>query len=1640
MEVRNNLAQKAIKFLEVAQKFEEQGELAKAIENYQTAVEFLKRSGYMMHRVEDLYARIEELKKFTQEQKKYLYMQSIAQLDKLQDQAFTILEGAEKLEKQGFIADAIKQYQSAIDLFIQAGWSETQLQNVKMKIGILGNNLNQQQIAQKDIEPLIEPQPQIMGAFGQKRDALKAEKLKVYKERKKREEEIQDQAFDFIDNAKFYEKNKKFEDAIKSYQEAIKLLESIGWQEQINNLRIVVDRLKRDKIEFERFQAQREIGETSPVIEPQETPEKFKTLEFQEQLDTEDQIQTEAFNLIDIAKKLEREKKYEKAVENYQNAIYLLKSIKWDSYVQPIINFINDIKEKQKAEDKLEDLAKKRENETRSIQETIFLKERDEIVQSVKDLQKKRTEFQQKRKDELEKEEKFYTILDRADKILNKNKDFDTAIKEYKQALDFLITMDSSWQPYVKTINSTISSVKKLKEAEIEKELEEKKQLEAIKLRDLEFQQKLSAELQRELKYLRKKEIDFQIRKDELKYREERKQGAFKLLEAAQDYINKGDLDNAIIAYQNVGSIFAGIQWYEEIPIIENAIFELERRKKEEDLKKYKDIQKSIEKSKLEKEFQEKIAKQMQIERERLKLKEISLREREKEIKYREKRKQDAFKILQEAQIHINQGEYEKTTELYNIATNIFAEIHWYEEVELIGKAVIEIENKRREDELKKQKEMYNQLEKEKNERAFQQKIINEMKIQKERLKQRRIEIKEKEKEIEYQENKKQEAFHFIDVAHNYLSLGKFDEAIETYRNVADIFAQIQWINEIPLIKQAIREIEIKQKERELLKQRTMQQAIEKEAENRQFIMQIQKQREIEKLKDIQKKELIEKRKSFSNEIIKKQEEAFKIIEEADNSLKKEQFDLAEETYNKAIRILNEIGWLGSYMKLLEETIQTIRVKKREKERRYLEEKQLAKKILEEEKTFERKITEEIMKEQARLKAKKIEFIKREETLKQIELLKSDAFDLMDKAEVLLYRGLYEQSIELYFQAELTLSEINYPTDAIKEMIQKIQEKKREEDISKQYELERKIRKQEEERLFQAKIAEGMKLEQQRMKTKQIKLMQQNELKEYMERRKQDAFELLDNADLFVKKSEYNKALEYYRSAELILNEIQFPTTSLKELILEIKEKRREQEFEKQKAIELKIQKEQEELKFQTNIAESLRKEKARLQDKQIEIAKLDELKVMLEQKREEAFKVLDDAEVALKDTKYDESIALYRKGMMLLNEIQFPTDSINATILKIMSLKKQKALEEELSLKRELEKIEEEKKLAALFEERKKKEEEARLVKELALKQREKLVQEQITHREVAYSLLEEAGKYLKKRLPDFDSAISLYLQARDLLAEKIGWEPEINNLNILIKDLQEEKTQLIEKQNLEKQLYLKRQREYKLFQEEIQKRKEEFDRKKKEQELKLKELLKIRQQTEIIKVEGFSLIDKGKQFAAYHNFENAYNAFKEAINKFNQIGWHEQTKYVQKEIDNTKNLQKKVEREELEVKKIYEDLKQKKISDELKLKEKEKELEKTITEVGSLTGEISNLIDIKKKEFILDKEREKERIKYEAKEFREKMGDLIKLKQELTSELAKSKKKMESEKERERIKKDKEKADEIKKMLKDVANKNKE
>ena len=1654
------LAQKALELLNETDKLEEEQNWAKAIEKYQQVVDYLKQSGYLPHRIEDILKRISEIKNFLEQEKQYQTQEQQIQLEQVQEQAFAILDGAKKFENDGYFEDAIQQYMSAIKLLAESGWTESQLENLKSKILSLTENLERQKLIQGQREisyheqqaqiPVDSKPQKISIDTVQSTIGKKSEQIKAFEAKRKREEQIQNEAFQIIDQAKIFEKEKRYDNAINNYQEAIRLLNSIGWTDQTKNLQILIGKLKRNKENFERVEAQRKeklyfeeievkLGPDQSESQTKVEVRKQKLMEFESKKKKEEEIQTKAFNLIDIGKRLEREKKYDDAIENFQKAIKLLQSISWDSYIQPVANFINGIKEKMERELKAEQIKKKRQDDLNKLQETIYKKKKEKIVQTAQEFEIRKKDFEQEKLKQAEREEQFFNLLDNADKILQEEKNYDKAVNEYEKALGMLKDLGAGWESYIITIKATISNIKQRKEYQSKNELEILKEKDKRIEKELEFQKQVDDLLKKERKKLEQKEIELREHEEELRYREQAKKRAFQFLETGQEYIKQGDFDKAIYAYQNAGSIFAEIQWTDELPLIEKSISELEMRKKDLFSSRQEEMQKLTEREKQERDFQMQLATQLRLEREKLKQKEITLREHERELEYRETRKNDAFKLLDEAQNYTKNGDFDNASEIYHQIANIFAEIQWDNEIDLIQNAIIEIENKKREAQIQKQNDFQKVLEKERDERIFQEDMSKAIQNQMENLKEKEIIIRDQEEELKHRENKKEEAFELLDKARTFLSLRKFDEALEIYYNVANVFAQIQWADEIPIIQNAIKEIKEKKKEKDLWKQKAMEKAIEEDTAYQAFIDQMKTQREIEKSKLLEKSELIEKQKKLSAQILAKQENSFKIIDEADEFLKQEKFDEAIKKYKAAESTLTEIGWAPSYLRLLQENLKTIQNRKLEKEKEKEREKEIREKRQLEELQFQSRITDEIQKEKERMEAKKIELQQREVLKSIMEDQKSKAFSLIEEAEKLLSKGQYEQSLEKYRQVDLIFSEIQFPAQVIKDTILKVEEKKREESLTKQKELERQLKKNQEEFLFKQQISEKMVIEKQKMQSKQIEVKKKEELKEYMENRKNDAFKLLEDAEMFINQSQYDKALEFYQSAELILNEVQYPSDVIRDLIYQVREKKKNYEIVKQKEFEFKIQREREDYEFQKKITEDFRKEKERLSVKKLELEEKEILKAKLEEKREQAFSILDEAQNFTKQLDYDRAIEYYRKAELILNELHFSTESIKRMIAQVISLKNEKEKEQELELKRELERIEEDKQLRALIEERKRQEGEKKIAQQIAIQQREKLIQEQISQREAAYALLEEAGKYLKSRIPDYDKAISLYLQARKILAEKIGWEPEINNLEALIKDLQQEKANFLERQRIEGQAQLKRQQEYELFKEEMRRKRIDHEKQMEDQKSKLKQFEERKELESALRDEGLKLIGEGKRNAELKAFDKAYQMFERAISHFREIGWDEQIKYIETEIKNVKILDEKFKHEKLERERIQDELqKQRKLEME-KWKQEDLQIRATIGEVGSLTDEISSLFRAREEQLIVTEAQKNQQIKNEANEFSRNISRMLRIKQELLSELKKTEEEEKKKRADEQKAKEREEVDEIARMLRELKKKDK-
>jgi len=374
----SELAQKALDLLNEAESLEKEGDWVKVIEKYKLAVDCLEKSGYLTHRVQDIYDRITEINKYIKQEQLYRTQTQTSQIQQLEDEAFSLLDVAKKLELEGSFKDSIQQFMEAIRLFVKAGWSETQLENLKSKIINLTTSLEQQNeilSSQQEILMPVRSQIEPEKSSTQIDTEHKIKALEAYEVIKKKEEETQDIAFAHIDKAKEFEKNKKFDDALKEYQKSIELLNSIGWVQQTENLQTIIKNLEKERANYESIQIQlkqpqdydfiqEEIRKLKAQHEKQKVEQQSKLKEYKVRKISIEALRDEGLNLIDEGNRNVRFKKFNKAYDCFNKAISNFKEIGWDTQAQYIKIEIENAK-------KLEIKYKQEELEIKRLQDEL---------------------------------------------------------------------------------------------------------------------------------------------------------------------------------------------------------------------------------------------------------------------------------------------------------------------------------------------------------------------------------------------------------------------------------------------------------------------------------------------------------------------------------------------------------------------------------------------------------------------------------------------------------------------------------------------------------------------------------------------------------------------------------------------------------------------------------------------------------------------------------------------------------------------------------------------------------------------------------------------------------------------------------------------------------------------------------------------------------------------------------------------------------------------------------------------------------------------------------------------------------------------------------------------------------------------
>ncbi len=520
--------------------------------------------------------------------------------------------------------------------------------------------------------------------------------------------ELQDKAFFMFEQAKTLVNDNKKEEAISVYLELIKILNSLRWSNISKKIQEAIKELQKTPVEELIIPIEQEVKveQPKPIEKSVEQPVKpilrshvLSLKEFEMNKQQEENTQKEAFALLDSGATLASQKEFNRAIEDYNQAIILLNSIGWHSYTPRI-------------QEEIEKLIQEQMQYSDSLQKRMTKPE----FQTIDDLREKREILQQEIESrkisvrEFESQKKIqYNYLVRASQLLDEcevsinNLEYTHIYSTLQKSAQNLINV--GWQEGVSKLNDFISTIK-----------------------ENQFQHELM-EQQEHLAYIEKIKISEEIRKyfkEKMLEKEKEKASPFHpvgaptpnsktksneqqvyevIIEASQiqgmdDESSKRKIELYNVAYHLVENS----QWSDEkvkvrsiVDILKN---NLENRKQRiQTLEKNKTYTITILR-KISQRIKEYIG-EFDVEKEAQRAKLLKFQEQQQTIRSLENQ---GFKFIDNAKKFVENKEFDKAIQSYGEAITKFKNLAWIEQIPYLDKEIEHIEK------LKEQYETEQQL------------------------------------------------------------------------------------------------------------------------------------------------------------------------------------------------------------------------------------------------------------------------------------------------------------------------------------------------------------------------------------------------------------------------------------------------------------------------------------------------------------------------------------------------------------------------------------------------------------------------------------------------------------------------------------------------------------------------------------------------------------------------------------------------------------------------------------------------------------------------------------------------------------------------------------------------------------------
>lgn len=1279
--------------------------------------------------------------------------------DEIASEAYELVEHALSLITSKYYDDGIETLRQAIGLYSQINRKE-EVKAINEKISEI-YILKEKEFRDMEVKPEEEITeleiPKFTEEFTVSDKTQEIEKEKLEVERSGEAEKIISEAQELI-NLEDYEA------ALDKYDEAFDIFEEINTPDQVERVYKLIEDCYNKKAEFlRRIKKEEVLEEPIPELEEEiskgdEIQKQAKIKSYLETKKREDELSTQAYNLIGKAADLAKSRQYNEALALYEEGANLFNELNWDYEVKKVRATIAQLEqEKELYLKELEQIRSEREKQFRlKAEQEVLLEKQIKEIEKQKEIEK----MEKVRELEMLKLEDDYfqaqiaNIVNEADK---KAREYEVAMKKalkkgsiietspyheviqmYEKVRDLLI--EKGWKEQVPIYTNQISiyyekleNDKRLREIEAQKVEKQKTIEEMHKIKEEDTQIPYDVEKIKIFEESKKKEMEVQnfIKKiDEMVKSAERSAREYEVALRKGQFERSCPYPEIIATYEEVRNMLLEKGLNDDA-----AIYTTQIRAYKEKLEKDKKLR-EIEAQKIEKqkEIEEihKIAK---------KVKPIKIQKGEmfEEQKFEEnitKMVDKAEKLARDYAIALKKAKnkveiiektsYPEVIEIYKkIREKLYAR-GWKEQAEIYSNQIKIYQEKLEKDKKLLEIELQ-KLEKDKELEEFYKVKKVEKVIPPEEKELKAIEKKKEEEEFEkYIADKVDKAEKLArDFEISMKKAIREGKVIETtpYPEIIDIYKEIRenvyargWREQAEIYGNQIKIYQEKLNSIEKLR--------EVEAQK------IKKQKEIEEMHKIQpeitpiKPKKIKEEDQKENLLIDKAmnliDDAEKMARDYETKLKvdilnfESPYEVIISYYDEARKIFHKIGWKDEANRLIN-TINFYKDKKEKDEKlREFEQKKLEEAELEV-LAVEPETEEEILARHKKIIEYEKEKKEKAQTADEIFKLINDAERMAKEYEVKIKEGIlkhecpYSKIIEIYRDAKKNFENVGWTEEANK-LISSINfyKEKLDKDLKLRALETSKVKKREEELLQQQKLIEKARLKQLKLqKQRQDSLILQKAKVSEFENKKNKAFDLMDRAKTELKQKNFDNAIDLYKESEKIFSKIKWKEgiNMVQDSITLIKRKKDKfearQKLIKEKEVKELILEEQ----LEEKLAEAQDLKKLHQEQKKKEFLKIQMQKEWEKEVSEEAYHLLEQGTALLERKKFEDAYEIYIKARELFNKISWQREVSrinNELLFKLQRERKQAEILEDIAKKRAEEKEEIEQMMIEALKERK--------------------------------------------------------------------------------------------------------------------------------------------------------------------------------------------------------------------------------------------------------------------------------------------------------------------------------------------------